>query len=65
MDKEELEDTETLVKDCNIRTTEFEKIFLILQQLASPLKLGKKMRIIIEYDPQKPSTNFKYFKIEE
>ena len=54
-----------LVEERSIKSVEFEKLFLILQTLTSPLKLGKKMRIIVEYDPQKPHTNFKYFKIEE
>lgn len=56
---------ETLVKEIHVRTEDFEKCFTALQQLSMPLKLGEKMRAVIEYDPQKATTVFQYFGIEE
>lgn len=56
---------ETLVKEIHLRTEDFEKCFTVLQQFSMPLKLGKKMRVVIEYDPQKKTTVFQYFGIEE
>lgn len=44
-----------------MRTTDFEKAFIAMQQITAPLQLGKKMRVIIEYDPQRKTTEFKYF----
>ncbi|MCM1217544.1 MAG: hypothetical protein NC331_14020 [Lachnospiraceae bacterium] len=56
---------ETLVKEIHMRTVDFEKCFTALQRLSMPLKLGEKMRAVMEYDPQKATTAFRYFKIEE
>lgn len=53
------------VKEIHLRTTEFEKVFTALQQLSVPLKLGEKMRVMIDYDPQKQTTEFKYFAFKE
>jgi len=54
-----------LVKEMHMNTVNFEKCFIAMQQMAESLKLGKKMRIIIDYDPQKERAEFRYFKIEE
>ena len=56
---------EEIVKELHIRTKDFEKGFVAVQQLALPLELNKKMRVVLEYDPQKSSTTIQYFKIEE
>lgn len=56
---------ETLVNEIHMRTEDFEKCFTALQQLSMPLKLGEKMRIVAEYDPQKKTTIFQYFGVEE
>ncbi len=54
-----------LVKEIHMNTVSFEKCFIAMQQTAEPLKQGKKMRIIIDYDPQKERAEFRYFTIEE
>ncbi len=54
-----------LVKEIHMNTIDFEKCFTAIQQLVEPLKLGRKMRVIIDYDPQKERAEFRYFKIEE
>lgn len=55
----------SLVKEIHMNTVNFEKCFIAMQQTAEPLKLGKKMRVIIDYDPQKERAEFRYFTIEE
>lgn len=56
---------EKAVKEIHIRTEEFEKGFIAMQQLAMPFKLNEKMRVVIDYDPQKASTTARYFKVAE
>lgn len=55
----------TLYKEIHMNTDAFERGLVALQQLSIPLKLGKKTRVVIDYDPQKPSVTFQYFKVEE
>ena len=56
---------EKAVKEIHIRTEDFEKGFIAMQQLATPFKLNEKMRVVIDYDPQKASTTARYFRVEE
>ncbi len=53
------------VKEINIRTADFEKGFIAMQQLAVPFEINGKMRVVIDYDPQKASTTARYFRVEE
>lgn len=55
----------TLYKEIHMNTGDFERGLVALQQLTIPLKLGKKTRVVIDYDPQEPSVTFQYFKVEE
>lgn len=38
---------EKAVKEIHIRTADFEKGFIAMQQLALPFKLNEKMRVVI------------------
>lgn len=55
---------EKVIKEIHIRTEAFEKGFIAMQQLVLPFELNEKMRVVIDYDPQKVSTKVRYFKIE-
>lgn len=60
-----IETNGSLEKEIHMNTVNFEKCFIAAQQITEPLKLGKKMRVIIDYDPQKERAEFRYFTIEE
>lgn len=64
-DKKQQIEKNLLEKELHIRTSDFEKGFIAIQQLTEVLKLSKKMRIIIDYDPQKAMTEIRYIKIGE
>lgn len=55
----------TLYQETHMNTDAFERGLVALQQLSIPLKLGEKTRVAIDYDPQKPSVTFQYFKVGE
>ena len=63
--RSEQEKTYELKAEMNLKTDFFEKCFIAMQYLSRPLKEGKKMRVIIDYDPQEPMTKFRYFNVEE
>lgn len=48
------------VKEIQIRTIDFEKILTALQQVLSPFEVGKKKRVIVEYDPEKVTTKVSF-----
>lgn len=54
-----------LTKEIHMNTKEFEKGLIALQKLVPPIQLGRKMQVILHYDPQESSVAFKYFKIQD
>ncbi len=50
-----------LVKEMNIRRPEVEKFCMAMQQLFEPLELGKKTKIVVDYDPSQPVVRFRFF----
>lgn len=54
-----------LVKEIHMNTVDFEKGFVAMQQITEPLRLGKKMRVIVDYDPHEEKVKFQYFIIGE
>jgi hypothetical protein len=50
-----------LVSELGLSRAEFEKAMVALQVLTEPFKLNKKMRVTMDYDPQKPMVQFKFF----
>lgn len=56
----ETPDYETWVKnEC------FEKSFMTMQQILYPIKLQKKTRIVIDYDPENGDTTIQYYYLEK
>lgn len=49
----------------SMKTIDFEKAFISLQRLAQPLKLGHKMRIVIDYDSTSRHIKMNYLDINK
>lgn len=52
---------EQLSAEIKIKRSEFEKAIVALQTLTQPIKIGKKTQVTMDYDPQKPTVDIKYF----
>lgn len=50
-----------LVKEMSIQRLEVEKFCVAIKQLVDPLELGKKTRIIAEYDPKLPTIKIHFY----
>ncbi len=50
-----------LVKEMSIQRLEVEKFCVAMKQLVTPLELGKKTRIIAEYDPNLPIVKINFY----
>jgi hypothetical protein len=50
-----------LTQQTSIRREDVEKMIIAAKVLLPSQTTKKKMRVIIEYDPQKPAINFSYF----
>ena len=48
-----------------IKTADFEKVFVSLQSLVKPLKLGHKMRIVADYDSEKKHIKTHYLELKD
>ncbi len=57
MSEESLE----LLQKITIHREDVEKFLIAVQYLAKPFEVGKQMRVVIDYDPQKVSVSFDYF----
>lgn len=55
----------TFVNTISMNRENFEKLIYAIQLLPMPIQIGNKMRIIIDYDPQKSCVKFNYFIDEE
>jgi len=53
------------IKQERIKTTDFEKAFISLQNLVKPLKLGHKMRVFIDYDSTARHIKMNYLDINK
>lgn len=47
------------------KTSDFEKLFRILQEIVRPMWMGKKTRVVVDYDPEKEETTFRYYHLDE
>lgn len=48
-----------------IKKVNFEKVFLSLQFMAENLQLGHKMRIVADYDSEKPHIKMNYLEVKD
>ena len=65
MVREVEEEKLSLVKEMSIQRLEVEKFCVAIKQLVDPLELGKKTRIIAEYDPKLPTVKINFYSEHE
>lgn len=50
-----------LTKEIHIKRMDVEKLISSIKALVEPLELGKRTRIVVEYDPEKPMVEINFW----
>lgn len=50
-----------LQRETAVRREDVEKLMVLLQQLAKPFELGKRLRVVADYDPDSLAVKIRYF----